>query len=171
MYVFLGINSKAISMHTKPREIRWSLYCLFALIALNLLSLFIILAENASISAALIAGMKNTLPSLSVDNVKGLVSHILFRRNVFHVFVIVCWSILTYAVYKGWNWGRIILIIFTLLSFIGSIYAFSTGQNLILQVIAVLGWIGRIVLLWLLLVPPASRYYFMARAQRGEVLS
>jgi hypothetical protein len=147
-------------MKDKPREIRWVIYCLLVLILMNVIALIILFAQNEAIAQSLVIGLQKTIPSLSVDNVREVVSDILVNRNMFHLLVIVCWSILTYFVYKGKNWGRWLLVAFTVISFIGAMYAFSTTQFLSLQILAFLGWIGRLVLLWLLLVPRASREYF-----------
>jgi hypothetical protein len=154
-------------MNNKPREIRWSIYCLFTLIALSIISLIITLAQNDSISAALVQGMRNTIasttPSLSIEGLESLARQILFRRNVFHVSMIICWSILTFLVYKRRYWGRMLLILFILISFMGSIYGFFTADNLVQQLIAILGWAARIILLWLLLVPLPARSYFKTK--------
>lgn len=147
-------------MKHKPREIRWSVYCLIVLIVMNTAALIILLAENSTIAQGLMANIQSTLPSLSTEKVNSLVNGILIRRNAFHLFVILCWSFLTYMVYRGVEWSRIVLVVFIILSFVGSIYAFSTTQFVSLKTLAALGWLGRIILLWLLLVPRASREYF-----------
>jgi hypothetical protein len=147
-------------MKDKPREIRWAIYCLLILVVMNVIALAVLFSQNASIAQSLADGLQKTIPSLSVDTVRNIVSDILVNRNMFHLLVIICWSVLTYFIYKGRNWGRWVLVAFTLLSFVGTLYAFSTTQFLSLQVLAFLGWVGRLALLWLLLVPKASREYF-----------
>jgi hypothetical protein len=158
-------------MKNKPREIRWVIYCLSILIVMNVASLLIFFSHNAAVAHSLIVGLQKTLPSMSSDSLSSLVSDMLISRNMFSLFTIVCWLVLTYAVFKGKGWGRILLVLFTILSFIGAIYLYSTSDFVSLQVLAVLGWIGRIVLLWLLLIPPATREYFRSsRMVEGSVI-
>jgi Zn-dependent protease with chaperone function len=158
-------------MKDKPREIRWVIYCLIVLILMNVASLLIFFTENAAVAESLVVGLQRTLPSFSGDNLKDLVSEMLITRNMFHLFTIVCWAVLTYAVYKGKSWGRLLLVLFTLLSFLGTIYLYSTSDFLSLQIIAVVGWVGRIVLLWLLLIPVATKEYFRtSRIMEGSTI-
>jgi len=143
-----------------PKEILWSLYILGILIAMNLASLIFLLIQNESVSQGLILSLQGTLPAVSLDSIKEIVGEIILRRNIFHAIVIFCWLLLSLTVIYRKNWGRILLVIFTVSSLVGSIYAFSTTDFLTLQVLAVLGWLGRIFLLWFLLFPMASRLYF-----------
>ncbi|MES2216433.1 MAG: hypothetical protein V4481_04010 [Patescibacteria group bacterium] len=147
-------------MKHKPREIRWSLYCMIVLIVINVAMLFILLAHHQEISQNLVQSIELRNPSYSSSQIQGVVQNIFVNRNILHVVVILCWAVLAYLIYRAKNWGRILLVIFTILSFVGSIYAFSTAPYVSLQVLAVIAWLGRIVLLWLLLVPLASRHYF-----------
>jgi hypothetical protein len=147
-------------MKHKPREIRWSLYCLGILIIMNVASLVILLAQNDTIATGLVEGVRQFVPAISLENASILVDSILLRKNLFHLFVIVCWVLLTVAIYRGKNWGKILLALFIIFSFYGSMYAFSTTDLVSLRVFAVLGWILRLTVLWLLFVPTASRRYF-----------
>jgi hypothetical protein len=147
-------------MKDKPREIRWVIYCLLVLIVMNVISLLIMFGQIEMVAQALIQGLQKSSPALSGDTIKMVVSDILVNRNMFHLFIIVCWTALTYAVYRGKSWARVLLVLFTLLSFLGTLYLFSTTTFVSLQILAVLGWVGRIVLLWLLLIPRPTREYF-----------
>jgi len=147
-------------MKDKPQEIRWIIYCLAALILMNVVSLVILLFQNDAIFHALVTGLSTRLPTISVENVKDVVQEMLLRRNLFHIVVIIAWSVLAFMVYRRYRLARILLTLFTLLSFIGSIYAFSTTQFLPLQILAILGWAGRIFLIWLLFIPKASQEHF-----------
>jgi hypothetical protein len=149
-------------MKDKPREIRWVIYCLLVLILMNVISLLIMFGQIEIVAQSLIQGLQRTTPSVSTDTLSIVVSDILVSRNMFHVFIIVCWSFLTFAVYRGKSWARMLLVLFTLLSFLGTMYSFSTTTFISLQILAVLGWVGRVVLLWLLLIPRTTREYFKA---------
>src|SRR3989344_5518989 len=129
-------------MLTMPKEILWSLYILGILIAINLESLIFLRIQNESVSQGLILSIQGTLPAVSLDSIKEIVGEIILRRNIFHAIVIFCWLLLSLTVIYRKNWGRILLVIFTVSSLVGSIYAFSTTDFLTLQVLAVLGWLG-----------------------------